>query len=170
MAAEHLTQDSIRSTPLSRMVELAGTGARVGLNYLKYYGQRAVSPESASQALRDDLDDVNARAVYESFSKLKGGPLKLAQMLSIDENLLPPAYAAQFAQAQYSAPPLSWPLVRRTLEREFNQPVESLYDQFTPEAAHGASIGQPCPPGTCFMYGGKFAYKPGQTSTPGACK
>ena len=28
----------------------------------------------------------------------------------------------------------------------------------------------PCPPGTCFMYGGKFAYKPGQTSTPGACK
>jgi hypothetical protein len=142
MATEHLTQDSIRSTPLSRMAELAGTGAKVGLNYLKYYGQRAVSPESASKALRDDLDDVNARAVYESFSKLKGGPLKLAQMLSIDENLLPPAYAAQFAQAQYSAPPLSWPLVRRTLEREFNQPVESLYDRFTPEAAHGASIGQ----------------------------
>lgn len=142
MAAEHLSQDSIRSTPLSRMAELAGTGARVGLNYLKYYGQRAVSPDSAGTSLRADLDEVNARAVYASFSKLKGGPLKLAQMLSIDENLLPPAYAAQFAQAQYSAPPLSWPLVRRTLEREFNQPVESLYDTFTPQAAHGASIGQ----------------------------
>lgn len=142
MAADHPTQDSIRSTPLSRMVELAGTGARVGLNYLKFYGQRAVSPESASIGLRAGLDEVNAKAVYESFSKLKGGPLKLAQMLSIDENLLPPAYAAQFAQAQYSAPPLSWPLVRRTLEREFNQPVEALYDQFTPVAAHGASIGQ----------------------------
>ncbi|MCX6854927.1 MAG: AarF/ABC1/UbiB kinase family protein [Verrucomicrobia bacterium] len=142
MAADHPTQDSIRSTPLSRMVELAGTGARVGLNYLKFYGQRAVSPESASIGLRAGLDEVNAKAVYESFSKLKGGPLKLAQMLSIDENLLPPAYAAQFAQAQYSAPPLSWPLVRRTLEREFNQPVEALFDQFTPEAAHGASIGQ----------------------------
>jgi predicted unusual protein kinase regulating ubiquinone biosynthesis (AarF/ABC1/UbiB family) len=142
MASEKNTQDSIRSTPLSRMAELAGTGARVGLNYLKYYGQRAVTPESAATSLRADLDEVNARAVYASFSKLKGGPLKLAQMLSIDENLLPPAYAAQFAQAQYSAPPLSWPLVRRTLEREFGQPVEALYDSFTHEAAHGASIGQ----------------------------
>lgn len=142
MPAEPASQDSIRSTPLSRMAELAGTGARVGINYLKYYGQRAVSPESAAPALRADLDEVNARTVYASFSKLKGGPLKLAQMMSIDENLLPPAYAAQFAQAQYSAPPLSWPLVRRTLEREFQQPVEALYDHFTPEAAHGASIGQ----------------------------
>jgi predicted unusual protein kinase regulating ubiquinone biosynthesis (AarF/ABC1/UbiB family) len=142
MPAEPAPQDRIRSTPLSRMAELAGTGARVGMNYLKYYGQRAVSPESADKALRADLDEVNARTVYASFSKLKGGPLKLAQMLSIDEKLLPPAYAAQFAQAQYSAPPLSWPLVRRTLEREFQQPVEALYDSFTPEAAHGASIGQ----------------------------
>ena len=34
----------------------------------------------------------------------------------------------------------------------------------------GGDTWVPCPPGTCFMYGGKFAYKPGQTSTPGACK
>jgi predicted unusual protein kinase regulating ubiquinone biosynthesis (AarF/ABC1/UbiB family) len=142
MATEHASQDRIRSTPLGRMAELAGAGARVGLNYLKFYGQRAVSPESAASGLRKDLDDVNARAVYETFSKLKGGPLKLAQMLSIDENLLPPAYAEQFAQAQYSAPPLSWPLVRRTLEREFAQSVESLFDTFSKVAAHGASIGQ----------------------------
>jgi len=136
------SQDHIRSTPLTRMAELAGTGARVGLNYLKYYGQRAVNPDTAHTELRVELDEVNAQAIYASFSRLKGGPLKLAQMLSMDENLLPKAYATQFAQAQYSAPPLSWPLVRRTLEKEFGQPVESLFDQFTPEAAHGASIGQ----------------------------
>ena len=40
--------------------------------------------------------------------------------------LLPAAYASQFSQAQYSAPPLSWPLVRRTIEREFRQPAEAL--------------------------------------------
>lgn len=141
MAAQ-TPQDSIRSTPLTRMAELAGSGARVGLNYLKYYGQRAVNPGASQPALREELDEVNAREVYATFSRLKGGPLKLAQMLSIDENLLPRAYATQFAQAQYSAPPLSWPLVRRTLEREFGKTVEELYDSFAPEAAHGASIGQ----------------------------
>lgn len=142
MALPSSSQDRIRSTPLTRMAELAGTGARVGLNYLKYYGQRAVSPDTAATGLRQDLDTVNAKAVYDTFSRLKGGPLKLAQMLSMDENLLPSAYAKQFAQAQYSAPPLSWPLVRRTLEKEFGQSVETLFDSFTPEAAHGASIGQ----------------------------
>lgn len=142
MALPSSSQDRIRSTPLTRMAELAGTGARVGLNYLKYYGQRAVSPDTAASGLRQDLDTVNAKAVYDTFSRLKGGPLKLAQMLSMDENLLPSAYAKQFAQAQYSAPPLSWPLVRRTLEKEFGQSVETLFDSFTPEAAHGASIGQ----------------------------
>ncbi len=142
MALPSSSQDRIRSTPLTRIAELAGTGARVGLNYLKYYGQRAVSPDTAATGLRQDLDTVNAKAVYDTFSRLKGGPLKLAQMLSMDENLLPSAYAKQFAQAQYSAPPLSWPLVRRTLEKEFGQSVETLFDSFTPEAAHGASIGQ----------------------------
>ena len=137
-------QESIRSTPLSRMAALAGAGASVGMNYLKYYGKRAVSsgtPASATAA-REALDEANASRIYETFSQLKGGPLKLAQMLSMDDQLLPAAYAAQFSQAQYSAPPLSWPLVRRTIEREFRQPVESLFDQFTPNAAHGASIGQ----------------------------
>ena len=134
-------QESIRSTPLSRMAALAGAGASVGMNYLKYYGQRAVSNAPAAAA-REALDEANASRIYETFSQLKGGPLKLAQMLSMDDQLLPAAYASQFSKAQYSAPPLSWPLVRRTIEREFRQPVEALYDQFTPRAAHGASIGQ----------------------------
>ena len=137
-------QESIRSTPLSRMAALAGAGASVGMNYLKYYGRRAVSADTpaSATAAREALDEANASRIYETFSQLKGGPLKLAQMLSMDDQLLPAAYATQFSQAQYSAPPLSWPLVRRTIEREFHQPVEALFDQFTPNAAHGASIGQ----------------------------
>ena len=137
-------QDSIRSTPLSRMAALAGAGASVGMNYLKFYGKRAVFPGTPAGAVaaREALDEANASRIYETFSQLKGGPLKLAQMLSMDDQLMPAAYASQFSRAQYSAPPLSWPLVRRTIEREFRQPVEALFDQFTPNAAHGASIGQ----------------------------
>jgi predicted unusual protein kinase regulating ubiquinone biosynthesis (AarF/ABC1/UbiB family) len=137
-------QESIRSTPLSRMAALAGAGASVGMNYLKYYGRRAVTAQTpaTATAAREALDEANAGRLYETFSQLKGGPLKLAQMLSMDDQLLPAAYSTAFAQAQYSAPPLSWPLVRRTIEREFRQPVEALYDQFTSQAAHGASIGQ----------------------------
>jgi predicted unusual protein kinase regulating ubiquinone biosynthesis (AarF/ABC1/UbiB family) len=68
--------------------------------------------------------------------------LKIAQMLSIDKNILPKAYNEQFSLAQYSAPPLSYPLVVRTFRREFGKEPTALFDTFEPQAAHGASIGQ----------------------------
>ena len=137
-------QDSIRSGAVGRMAALGGAGARVGVNYLKHYGRSMVGgkdPESRRK-LREDLDQKNAKTVYETFSKLKGGPLKLAQMLSIDKNLLPTAYARQFAQAQSSVPPLSYPLVARTFQREFGKGPEEIFAQFEKKATHGASIGQ----------------------------
>jgi len=141
---KRIPQDSIRSTPISRMAALGGTGAKVGINYLKYYGKRAMAGGAASSKETHALerDEKNAGAIYDTFSKLKGGPLKLAQMLSIDKNLLPPAYARQFVQAQYSVPPLSYPLVARTFRRDFGKDPLDLFETFGREAAHGASIGQ----------------------------
>jgi predicted unusual protein kinase regulating ubiquinone biosynthesis (AarF/ABC1/UbiB family) len=132
------TQESIRSHRLDRMAALAGAGARVGINYLKHYGRQAISGRADSEALQEQ----NASEVFRTFSELKGGPLKLAQMLSIDQSLLPPAYAKQFARAQYSAPPLSYPLVVRTFRREFGKDPREIFDAFEPQAAHAASIGQ----------------------------
>ena len=120
------------------MAALVGAGARVGMNYLKHYGRQAISGQADSDALQER----NASEVFRAFSELKGGPLKLAQMLSIDQSLLPPAYAKQFARAQYSTPPLSYPLVVRTFRREFGKDPRDIFDTFEPHAAHAASIGQ----------------------------
>lgn len=131
-------QSSMPSGKASRIAALAGAGAKVGVNYLKHYGRRAVGGGNDRTA----LDEANAGAVYDTFSRLKGGPLKLAQMLSIDRNMLPEAFRTQFAQAQYSAPPLSYPLVVRTFQREFAKAPLDLFDTFSQSAKHGASIGQ----------------------------
>jgi predicted unusual protein kinase regulating ubiquinone biosynthesis (AarF/ABC1/UbiB family) len=137
-------QETIREGAIGRMAALGGAGARVGMNYLKHYGRSMVGgkDESNLRRLREELDEKNAEAVYDTFSKLKGGPLKLAQMLSIDKNLLPAAYARQFAQAQSSVPPLSYPLVAQTFRREFGKGPEELFEHFEKKASHGASIGQ----------------------------
>ncbi len=131
-------QESIRSGRVSRIVALAGTGAKVGLNYAKHYGGRALGRTMDER----ELHAANADDVYATFSKLKGGPLKVAQMLSIDGGMLPEAYGKVFAQAQYSAPPLSYPLVERTFRREFGKGPTEMFASFEPRAAHGASIGQ----------------------------
>ncbi|MEO0794780.1 MAG: AarF/ABC1/UbiB kinase family protein [Verrucomicrobiota bacterium] len=131
-------QRSIPKHKLTRAASLVKTGAKIGGSYAKYYGKKIATGKDDRNALHEDI----AEETYSAFSKLKGGPLKVAQMLSIDQNILPQAYQEQFAQAQYSAPPLSYPLVVRTFKQEFGQSPNDIFDTFTKSAVNAASIGQ----------------------------
>ncbi|MDZ7650173.1 MAG: hypothetical protein U5K54_25275 [Cytophagales bacterium] len=116
-------QKSIPVGKVQRASKFLSTGAKIGGNYLKHYSKKLVNPDIS----RDELHLDNATDIYNSLSQLKGSALKVAQMLSMDKNLLPSAYQQQFAMAQYSAPPLSYPLVVRTFERSLNKkPLEDL--------------------------------------------
>ena len=131
-------QKSIPTTKVQRASKFISTGAKIGSNYLKHYGKRLVNPGLS----KDQLHEENASDIYSSLSQLKGSALKVAQMLSMDKNLLPTAYQNQFAMAQYSAPPLSYPLVVKTFERYFKKRPHEVFDSFSQSAANAASIGQ----------------------------
>ena len=131
-------QKSIPTTKVQRASKFISTGARIGSNYLKHYGKKLVNPHLTKDQLHED----NATDIYNSLSQLKGSALKVAQMLSMDKNLLPTAYQNQFAMAQYSAPPLSYPLVVKTFERYFKKRPNEIFDTFSQSAANAASIGQ----------------------------
>ena len=123
---------------VERATKFITTGAKIGTNYLKHYGKKLVNPELTKDQLHSD----NAHDIYESLSQLKGSALKVAQMLSMDKNLLPTAYQQKFAMAQYSAPPLSYPLVVKTFQTYFRKGPEKIFDTFTRKAVNAASMGQ----------------------------
>lgn len=131
-------QTSIPKHKIGRAASLAGAGMRVGVNYLKYYGKKKLTGRDE----RDKFHEQTAAETYSTFSKLKGGPLKLAQMLSMDRNLIPEQYVDEFSKAQYSAPPLSFPLVVNTFVKDVGKKPGELFDDFTHKAVAGASIGQ----------------------------
>lgn len=131
-------QKSIPTGKVQRASKFITTGAKIGTNYLKHYGKKLVNPEISREELHQD----NATDIYNSLSELKGSALKVAQMLSMDKNLLPTAYQQQFAMAQYSAPPLSYPLVVRTFQKSLGKSPQQMFDSFETSAAHAASIGQ----------------------------
>src|SRR3990170_172691 len=113
-------------------------GAKIGSNYLKHYSKKLINRELTKDQLHLD----NAADIYNSLSELKGGALKVAQMLSMDKNLLPTAYQQKFAMAQYSAPPLSYPLVVKTFQKHFGKGPDRVFDSFSTKAANAASMGQ----------------------------
>ncbi|MCH7411674.1 AarF/UbiB family protein [Belliella sp. DSM 111904] len=131
-------QESIPTSKVQRAAKFISTGAKVGGNYVKHYAKKVVNPSLSKEVLHDE----NARDIYNSLSQLKGSALKVAQMMSMDKNILPRAYQDKFTMAQYSAPPLSYPLVVKTFQKHFGKTPDGMFDSFTKSAVNAASIGQ----------------------------
>ncbi len=133
------TLKNIPITKIQRASKLVQTGAKVGVNYLKYYGDKMVYSEADAKGR---LDESNATDIYDSLKDLKGSALKLAQMLSMEKNILPQAYVDKFSLSQFSVPPLSAPMVLKTFKKSFGKFPNEIFDTFNSDAKNGASIGQ----------------------------
>lgn len=132
------TIDYIPTSKIERATKLVQTGAKVGVNYLKYYGEKIVN----SDLTRDKLNEDNAEDIYDGLKSLKGSALKVAQMLSMDKNFLPQAYVEKFSLSQFSVPPLSAPLVLKTFKNNFGKTPYEIFDEFNANSVNAASIGQ----------------------------
>ena len=132
------SQNNITSSKIGRAAKLVGTGAKIGTNYLKYYAKKSITGNND----RDTLHQDNAEDIYDSLSNLKGSALKVAQMLSMDKNLLPRAYTDKFAMSQYYAPPMSGPLVIKTYKSATGRYPTEDFDFFDSKSLAAASIGQ----------------------------
>lgn len=132
------TLDKIPTGKIERASKLVKTGVKIGGNYVKYYGKKLVNPDLS----RDELDEDNAEDIYDGLKSLKGSALKVAQMLSMEKNLLPNAYVEKFSLSQFSVPPLSAPLVRKTFKKYLDIYPEEIFDTFERDSINAASIGQ----------------------------
>ena len=80
--------DRIPISKVERASNMVQTGAKVGVNYLKYYGKKLTSSEKEA---RTKLNQDNADDIYDGLKKLKGSALKVAQMLSMEKSIMPQA-------------------------------------------------------------------------------
>jgi len=132
------TIDYIPTSKIERASKLVQTGAKVGVNYIKYYGEKMVNPGMN----KDKLNENNAEDIYDGLKSLKGSALKVAQMLSMDKSFLPQAYVEKFSLSQFSVPPLSAPLVLKTFKNNFGNSPYEIFDKFDANSVNAASIGQ----------------------------
>jgi predicted unusual protein kinase regulating ubiquinone biosynthesis (AarF/ABC1/UbiB family) len=125
-----------------RVLKVGTLTTSVGGSYL----WQALKRPFQSQARTDrDLLDVhvrNAMRIVDRSTELKGAFMKLAQMLSMRNDLLPPEALAVLATVQSSVPPMDAATIRRQVKRELGAPPEDLFAEFAPEAFAAASLGQ----------------------------
>lgn len=133
------TLNKIPTGKLERTSNLLKAGVKVGVNYIKYYGNKIVKDDEQARRI---LHQENAEDIYDSLQEMKGSALKVAQMLSMEKNILPLEYVEKFSLSQFSVPPLSGALVKKTFRKYFGKNPETMYDEFSLEAVNAASIGQ----------------------------
>jgi predicted unusual protein kinase regulating ubiquinone biosynthesis (AarF/ABC1/UbiB family) len=133
-----MEQNSIPASKVERAMRFVKTGAQIGGNYIKHYSKKLVDPSLS----KDELHEDNATDVYSALSELKGSALKVAQMLSMEKNILPRQYTNKFQMAQYSAPPLSGPLIVQTFIKSLGTAPLERFTTCEMKASNAASIGQ----------------------------
>ena len=80
------TLNKIPTGKIERASNLLKAGAKVGVNYIKYYGNKITKDEEEAKKI---LNEDNAADIYDSLKELKGSALKVAQMLSMEKNIMP---------------------------------------------------------------------------------
>ncbi len=122
---------------------IAGIAAmKVGAGYLKHKVKRPFLSQKKQQKDKETLHDNNAQILFKAISQLRGTALKLAQMLGMEQDLLPESYRRELEKSFHQVAPLNRVLIRKLMISEFKTTPEKLFAQFETQAFAAASLGQ----------------------------
>jgi len=127
---------------LARSRIAGATVIKVGASHLAHRIKRPFLSEEKHQQNKEILDDKNAQILFKALTQLRGTALKLAQMVGMDQGLLPESYRKELEKSFHQVPPLNRVLVRKVIMSELGDAPDKLYSTFESEAFAAASLGQ----------------------------
>jgi len=134
---DRLTQGRAR-----RIFKVGGLTTSVGSSYVWQTLKRPFqSPERRQEALLE-THLRNARRLVERSTELRGAFMKLTQLLSMRDDLLPAEALQVLSVVQSSAPPMSYEAIHRQVVAELGAEPDVLFERFEHEAFAAASLGQ----------------------------
>ena len=114
---------------------------KVGASLL---GQKTLSVFSSQESKEKRANDTwlkNADRIVQTLGELKGGVMKVGQMMSLQEGIFPPEFIQIISALQKQAPPVSFselePVLKENLPDYF-----TIFSHIDPEPYASASIGQ----------------------------
>ncbi len=125
-----------------RAMKMGSLASQVGSSYLWTSLRRPFLNTARYEQELLDIHLKNARRVVEGSKQLRGAFMKLVQMLSMREDLLPGAAIDILRTTQASVPPMDYRLISQQIRRELSKSPEQLFASFDTDAFAAASLGQ----------------------------
>ena len=136
MAGAKLTTSSV-----GRFVTLGGLAGRVGASVVGNQVLELVRSGPARQLRRTENLVRNAGRIAETLGELKGAAMKVGQMLSLHDGLLPPEVAEVLRSLQKEAPRVPVEVIEDEIRGSLEN-FDELFERLDFEAFAAASIGQ----------------------------
>jgi predicted unusual protein kinase regulating ubiquinone biosynthesis (AarF/ABC1/UbiB family) len=136
-----MSRDGPITSAFGRFVKVGGLVGRVGVSLI---GEQAVGllRDGPTKNLKKAENTIrNAIRIADTLGEMKGAAMKVGQMLSLHEGMLPPEVSAVLSVLQKQAPSVSFEVMERQLRRELEN-FDALFESLEPEAFAAASIGQ----------------------------
>jgi predicted unusual protein kinase regulating ubiquinone biosynthesis (AarF/ABC1/UbiB family) len=125
-----------------RAMKMGSLASQVGSSYLWTSLRRPFLNSARYEQELLEIHLKNARRVVEGSKQLRGAFMKLVQMLSMREDLLPGEAIDILRTTQASVPPMDYRLISQQIRRELSKSPEQLFATFETEAFAAASLGQ----------------------------
>ncbi|HXT14127.1 MAG TPA: AarF/UbiB family protein [Gemmatimonadaceae bacterium] len=125
-----------------RIPRVYATTIRVLASYLWLRLQRPLMSDAAYARRLHARHRVNARRIRDTIVAAGGLFIKVGQLISIMTNFLPPEFRGELEGLQDRLPPRPFEDVRRRIEFELKQPIESLFKEFDRSPIATASLAQ----------------------------
>jgi predicted unusual protein kinase regulating ubiquinone biosynthesis (AarF/ABC1/UbiB family) len=136
--------------PKGRVRRAAKVGALAGGETVRGYATKAANltrSEDGRRAAAERRQLETAERIFEVLGTMKGAAMKVGQVASfIDTGAFPPEFQERIqrklAELRDAAPRVSFPEMRKVIESDMDESLDTLFEDFEPEAVAAASIGQ----------------------------
>lgn len=133
---------SIPTEKYKRTAITAVTTAKIGLKHAVYLGKKTLSSTANTRQKNQQHEEDMGKIVFAALTQLRGTALKIAQMMSLELDMLPEGIRAELGKACHRVTPLNRAHIRKVYLAEFNTVPEKVFAQFEPDAFAAASLGQ----------------------------
>jgi predicted unusual protein kinase regulating ubiquinone biosynthesis (AarF/ABC1/UbiB family) len=139
---ERKTSNTLTRGRAKRVLKVGEMATSVGSSYVL---EALKWPFRSADKRQQGMLDTHIRSavkVVEGSKELKGAFMKLVQMLSMRDDILPPQALAVLSVVQSRVPPMDYALIREQVKRELGKPPEKVFAHFEEHAFAAASLGQ----------------------------
>ncbi|MBT8429600.1 MAG: AarF/ABC1/UbiB kinase family protein, partial [Gammaproteobacteria bacterium] len=136
-----MPRDELNTSALGRFARMGGLVGRVGVSMLGDQAAALLRDGPTKRLKKAENMARNAARIAVTLGEMKGAAMKVGQMLSLHEGLLPREVAAVLSVLQNNAPSVSFEVMEGALRRELGN-FDEVFESIEAEAFASASIGQ----------------------------